>query len=289
MKILKLHKVFVLAVFGAAMVFNPALASSNASVAAGLNSMGLLNLNVETDADAEVTADYTLPPGILHAPGIVKRIDDGKGLPPGLEKKVNPPTVIPDTLAPVIRRLTATALSSSATVVLRANEEVKADLYVSKVTPVVRASSSLYAHANFSAEHTFTLASLAPSTSYYFLVEIKDRAGNVTVSGEQTFKTEAADTVAPVISGPFAVGVTANSAWIIWSTNEAADSKVWYGTTTTIDTSVAANIALDSDVFFHSVFITGLTANSTYYFVVGSSDASGNLDVSVQESFTTQL
>ncbi|MCL7411498.1 MAG: fibronectin type III domain-containing protein [Methanosarcinaceae archaeon] len=42
-----------------------------------------------------------------------------------------------------------------------------------------------------------------------------------------------------------------------------------------------------SDVTSHSISLTGLTANTTYYYVVNSTDPSGNSNQSIEHNFTT--
>lgn len=383
MNIRKLNLFFVTAVFGATMVFNPAFAKSDkANVRAGLSAQNSVVVNAD--------ASTSLPSGILHAPGIEKRIESGKGLPPGLLKRFfgggdNPDRIAPvienfqvvevtsnsavaeirtneatkvkvfvssssplveasslvyldnnlstnhrvtlsnlsasttyyvmvkasdgsgnktvsatvsfktlvspaDVTAPVITHVAASGISSSsATIVVRSNEEVSADLYVSAVSPLVEASSSVYSHTTLDDEHRFVLTGLSSSTSYYFIVRIKDSAGNSAVSAQKSFKTEPVDTTAPSILGPFEISVNQNSAVLIWFTPEKSDSRVWFSTSSTIDTSAAASVLVDNDVLLHSVTLTGLQASTTYHYVVGSADASGNTAISSQGSFITKM
>jgi hypothetical protein len=88
----------------------------------------------------------------------------------------------------------------------------------------------------------------------------------------------------PVISNLGSINITSNSATITWLTDEPADSQVEYGLTTSY-----GNLSLlDSNlVSNHSVTLSGLTANTTYHYRVGSKDAAGNLALSGDYSFTT--
>ncbi len=90
------------------------------------------------------------------------------------------------------------------------------------------------------------------------------------------------DTV-PVISNVAAGGITSSSATITWTTNELADSQVEYGTTGYTQ-STALNPAL---VTAHSQGLSGLTAGTLYHYRVKSKDATGNLVVSSDFTFTT--
>jgi hypothetical protein len=95
------------------------------------------------------------------------------------------------------------------------------------------------------------------------------------------------DTTAPVISSVAnsQVGNGKTSRKINWNTNEASDTQVEYGTTTSMGTLSPLNSTM---VTSHSVTLNGLTSKTNYYFVVKSKDASGNLAVSAQGSFTTK-
>jgi hypothetical protein len=92
------------------------------------------------------------------------------------------------------------------------------------------------------------------------------------------------DTTPPVISGVAASAITSASAAIGWTTNEASDSQVEYGTTTSYGTLTTLSSAL---VTGHSQTIGGLSASTPYHYRVRSRDAAGNLAVSGDFTFTT--
>ncbi|TSC72820.1 MAG: fibronectin, type III domain-containing protein, partial [Parcubacteria group bacterium Gr01-1014_38] len=100
-----------------------------------------------------------------------------------------------------------------------------------------------------------------------------------------TLTPGAPDTTPPVISGVQASGVTATGATITWTTDEAADSQVEYGLTTTYGSSTPLNPAM---VTSHSMALSGLTASTLYHYRVKSRDTSGNLATSGDFLFTTQ-
>jgi serine protease len=91
------------------------------------------------------------------------------------------------------------------------------------------------------------------------------------------------DTTPPVISNIQVSGITSNSAVITWTTDEAATSVVYYGTTTSYGSSTSASGYTTN----HSVTLTGLTTGTTYHFKVESADASGNTSQSSDSTFTT--
>ena len=101
--------------------------------------------------------------------------------------------------------------------------------------------------------------------------------GSVTVS-------KPSDTTAPVISAVAASGISISRATITWTTNEASDSQVEYGTTIAYGRSTVLNSSL---VTSHSQTLTGLSAGTTYHYRVRSQDASGNLAVSDDFIFRT--
>lgn len=92
------------------------------------------------------------------------------------------------------------------------------------------------------------------------------------------------DTTPPIITNISLVLVTKNSATITWETDEVSDSLVKYGTEPGNYTETAYNA---TDVIYHSIDLVGLTSNTTYYYVVNSTDPSNNSAQSVEFNFTT--
>jgi len=103
-----------------------------------------------------------------------------------------------------------------------------------------------------------------------------------------TTPTTTPDTTAPVISDLMATSTTATSTRIIWVTNETADSKVWYSTSTLFTIATSTPMASSSAlVLNHDIPIFNLNASTTYYYLVTSADASANTATSTEQSFTT--
>jgi hypothetical protein len=92
------------------------------------------------------------------------------------------------------------------------------------------------------------------------------------------------DTTPPVITNISLVLVTKNSATITWETDEGGDSLVKYGTEPGNYTETAYNAA---DETYHSIDLVGLTSNTTYYYVVNSTDPSNNSAQSAESNFAT--
>jgi hypothetical protein len=91
------------------------------------------------------------------------------------------------------------------------------------------------------------------------------------------------DTKPPVMTNISAIP-TKDSATITWETDEPSDSLVKYGIQSGNYTETAYSA---SDVIYHSIVLTELTKNTTYYYVVNSTDASNNSAQSVEHSFKT--
>lgn len=98
---------------------------------------------------------------------------------------------------------------------------------------------------------------------------------------------EEEDTTAPVISNVLSQNVSSTTAEIFWETDEAADSTVWYSDSTPVDTDTADSETDGSDVPEHTIELSGLTASTTYYYIVGSTDPSDNEATSTEEMFAT--
>lgn len=81
------------------------------------------------------------------------------------------------------------------------------------------------------------------------------------------------DVTPPVITNVVATPNLGNTATITWTTNEASNSSVSYGTS-----SGTLNLQTDSlsMVTSHSVTLSGLSSGATYYFRVSSTDAANN-------------
>jgi hypothetical protein len=90
--------------------------------------------------------------------------------------------------------------------------------------------------------------------------------------------------VTPTISAVLSSNVTASGATITWTTNEPTTSQVAYGPTTSYGSVTAANTTL---VTTHSVPLSGLAAGTPYHYQVTSTDASANIAVSGDYTFTT--
>jgi len=99
--------------------------------------------------------------------------------------------------------------------------------------------------------------------------------------------TSGSDNTAPVISSVSVSEITTSGAKISWNTNESSTGTVWYSQTSSVSTSTASNKSSGSYSLSRSVVLTGLSADTTYYFRVSSKDMSGNETFSSESSFKT--
>ncbi len=90
----------------------------------------------------------------------------------------------------------------------------------------------------------------------------------------------------PVISGVSSSGITDSSATIIWTTDSLADSFVVYSTDSSFSASKEQGHSAKNSTN-HSVELTGLDSNTTYYYRVRSERIGGGQTTSNTYSFTT--
>jgi hypothetical protein len=119
--------------------------------------------------------------------------------------------------------------------------------------------------------------------TYTFTVQLRDST-NQTLTKVLSITINAPDTTPPVLSGIQAASITSNSAAISWTTNEVSDSQVEYGLTSSYGSQTTLNTSMTAS---HSVYLSGLSALTTYHYRVKSRDASNNLAVSSDHTFTT--
>ena len=99
---------------------------------------------------------------------------------------------------------------------------------------------------------------------------------------------------APIISS-VRVDTSRNSATVIWATNESAQGLVYYNTSplstyeNVNSVTVSGNTAMTDSNFrtSQSVSLQNLQANTTYYYLVYTTDQTGNVSVTWPTSFRT--
>ncbi len=138
-----------------------------------------------------------VPPGLLVAPGILKKLDftpaplPGQKLPPGIDKKYNSNGGNPgDTTAPSISGLSVSSIgTTTATISFATNELTRTVLWFGTLTPVATSTAGKMEINIASTTHKYVLTNLASSTTYYYKVEARDASGNTATSTETSFAT----------------------------------------------------------------------------------------------------
>ena len=190
---------------------------------------------------------------------------------------------IDDVTAPVVSNIQATVTNTTATIVWDTNE-----LSNSTVNYGLDNSYGLtQSNTTLMSSHSITLTSLTADTDYHFEIVSADGSSNSSTSADQSFTTATmADTTPPVVSAVNVV-VTDSTAVITWITDEPSTGEVDYGLDNNYGSNAAdTNTAL---VTAHSVILSGLTADTDYYFDLLSIDASGNISLPADQIFTTAV
>ncbi|MGQ9454250.1 MAG: fibronectin type III domain-containing protein, partial [Armatimonadota bacterium] len=126
---------------------------------------------------------------------------------------------------------------------------------------------------------TFTALTEGGHTLY---VRAHDTSGNVdSTPAQRSFRVDLS--VGTVYNVNAVAGAT--EATVVWRTNEAMDSQVEYGTTTSYGLTTPVNPSLVTD---HTVVISNLTPEITYHYRVRSKDGCGREVVSGDMTFTTR-
>lgn len=205
----------------------------------------------------------------------------------GTTTSTSTPPIVTDTIAPVISLLSVSAIApTSATISWTTNENADGEVYFGTNNPVKSGVFSKMENKTLSVSHTFNPTGLTASTTYFYKVESRDAQGNKVESAQQSFVTPAtpvADTVAPTISAITTSPVASTTATVSWTTNELANGKLWYGTSTPLTLSTVSPAFTTG----HSFSLTGLIASSTYSLLLESADALGNTATTTASFVTT--
>lgn len=177
---------------------------------------------------------------------------------------------LPDSFAPlIIDYIDTQPTDRSCNFAWLSDEGAAVDLRYGR-TPAV--SEGVVSSAAFLTGHALTATGLLAHTNYYFTITQRDALGNTATYGPYNVTTTAY--LFP-ITNTHCNAQTTNAATVLWQTGMAADSQVNYGTTPALGQR-QSDATLSTD---HLLIVTGLTANTLYYFSVKSHDASGNPSV----------
>lgn len=215
-------------------------------------------------------------------------------LPFGIHKKFrgNNASTTPDVTAPTITNITSNAGRVQADIRWNTNEYADSVVFWDTDDSIDTSDSSSKKASNsrLTKNHQVLLKNLTADTTYYYIVRSKDIAGNQTLSGVNSFKTKvpSSDAQFPVIS-TVVTSVGTTSITVGWKTNEVTTDRVYYSTSlpVTINASSTSYVSSASSTKIHSLPIIGLSANTTYYIVIESTDSAGNVSTSATFSAKT--
>lgn len=134
--------------------------------------------------------------------------------------------------------------------------------------------------------NSWTALNLTEGLTYHFAITAYDTDGNESGFSNEARKTIPLlnDLIAPLISSITHSNLTLNSALLTWGTDEPADSRIEYGTTTAYGLTTPL---VSSWVTVHSQTLSNLLPGTLYHYRVHSRDAAGNLATSADYVFTT--
>ena len=136
---------------------------------------------------------------------------------------------------------------------------------------------------DFKTSHAVVLNNLQAETTYFLQVDAFNSKGVMTSSVTVSFTTNSippVDLVPPkIISGPLVKNITDVSAVIEWVTDKASNSSVVVAGGNTF--------TLNPLTTFHSVLLTGLTADTGYATMVSSTDNNGLTSTPLPANFRT--
>jgi alpha-L-arabinofuranosidase len=183
--------------------------------------------------------------------------------------------------APVISAVTASSITGTSATITWTTDQASSSLVNYGTTTSYGSASTL--NTSLVTSHSVTLTGLTAGTTYNFDV-VSANASSVSSNSSNATFTTTGSVGTPVISAVASTGVTNTSATITWTTDQATSSLVKYGTTTSYGSSSTLNSSL---VTSHSVTLTGLTAGTTYDFVVVSANSANTSATSANSTFTT--
>ena len=137
--------------------------------------------------------------------------------------------------------------------------------------------------SSFSYDHSLTLANLTAETAYDYVITAWMEEEQTIVSEARYFTTAPKTQSEPLLTGLTISGVTATSAVVSWFTDEAADSRVYYGLNTSYTDSVVSSVLTTE----HQLILTGLQPVTEYSLQAASEDADGYRGYSQNADFTT--
>jgi peroxiredoxin/ribosomal protein L40E len=193
---------------------------------------------------------------------------------PSIMNLIRPPEQKPPvtSVEPGISDIAISGITASSTTI---TWQTKAEVY----GKILYGKSADYgmdkAEGNKAITHNLVLQELEPGTSYHFIVLSADRDGKEMERGiDSVFTTPSLPKeIKPLVvtqlkAIPYDTGII-----IQWTTDKPASSQVLYGLTPSLEKSTTPDSRLVTN---HSVKITSLEANTSYYYRIKSVSADGD-------------
>ncbi len=191
-------------------------------------------------------------------------------------------TGVPASPAPVITKVAVTNITTTSATISWTTDQAASSQVNYGATTAYGSSSPLYSILVTS--HSINLTGLTPGTTYNYDVISTNSSGTSSgMSTNYTFATTGIIATPPAITNIQAM-VTTTTATITWTTDQAANSQVKYGATTSYGSATTPD---SNYVTSHSVTLTNLAPGTTYNFAVVSTNAAALSTTSPNGTFLT--
>ncbi len=184
----------------------------------------------------------------------------------------------PDLTTPILLTISSTSDYDGATINWTTDELVNSSVSYGLSVALLGGTNR---NSNLFNNSYTIIGDLDEGTLYYYNITFCDTAGNCITNGTYNFTT---GFFYPQIASVSSGDPSTTSATITWTTSEEANASVSYGTS---QTNLATRVDDTGFGLSQSIALTGLTANTLYYYNVTSCDSSGNCNTSGPNSFTT--
>jgi hypothetical protein len=187
-----------------------------------------------------------------------------------------------DTTPPIITNVATSSIGLTyATITWDTSKDTNATVDYGTTLSYGHLAGSLYDYST--STHSLNLTGLLGNTLYYFRANSVDAIGNGASSSGHTFLT-APDVTSPTITASSTL-TNDTAAFINWTTNENTIAEVDYGTS--ISSLTSAVIVTSTYTLNHSLPLTGLSPETTYYYQIVTADQSANTTTAGTYTFAT--
>ncbi len=194
-----------------------------------------------------------------------------------------------DMTAPIISTIDVTTATTSAKITWSTNERADSNVFYGTSSPIDVNDSNTLKESGGSLvfNHSIMVDDLEASTTYYAIIQSHDASGNTATSSQFSFTTGNSDDISAPLITNLGTNIGTSTIVVNWDTNEIANSKVYYGTSTPLNLGSAGVVSNGAFTLDHSLTIPGLSASTTYHLVAESTDMAGNIRTSGEFSATT--